>query len=142
LYPAAPAPGEIIWARVFHHVNNPADLGRIRPAILIEPEGSFWQAVSLTSNPRYRDGNPRLAVPDARAVGLRSPGWLWSRNLGLVSDLDIQEHIGWVDHGLAEAVIDLVGLEGASAHGLLCAADRHHRRPDALGRSLLDGGAA
>lgn len=131
LFRPALAPGELVWARVTRRLAHPSDLGKVRPAVLVESDGSDWAVMALTSLPRHLDGRPRVAVPDSRAVGLRSSGWLWSPRLGRTSELEISDHLGWVDHGLARAVIDLASLEGDAARRLVYAADGHHLRPSA-----------
>jgi hypothetical protein len=78
--------------------------------------------MGLTTNPRYRDGVERVAIPDPHAVGLRGRGWLWGDRLANVSVLDIGPRIGQVDVAMAEAIIALAHLDGTDAVALRRAA--------------------
>ena len=107
---------------------NPLATGKTRPVILIEARGSQWRTLGLTTNPRYRDGGPRVAVPYPYAVGLRKAGWLWGDRLCWVSAIDVENHIGWVDQELARSVASLLRLHGPAADVLVAAAREHHGR--------------
>lgn len=126
--PADLAPGELVWARIINGLENPNAAGKSRPGILIEARGSAWRTMGLTTNPRYRDGSPRIPIPDSRSVGLRLPGWLWGNRLCWVSGIDIESHIGWVDEPLSTAVAGLAHLNGATVDKLLASACRYHER--------------
>jgi len=119
-------PGELVWARIINGLENPSATGKVRPVILVDSKGSQWRAMGLTTNPRYRDGSPRVAIPDPSSVGLRAPGWLWGRNLTWVASIDVHDHIGWVDRSLAYEVIDIATLTVPAAHQLYEAVDEHH----------------
>jgi hypothetical protein len=140
--PAELAPGEVVWASIVNGIENPLARGTARPVILIEPNGWAWKTIGLTTRPHHRDGTPRVAIPSARAVGLKQPGWLWSGKLCSTSGIDIQDHIGWVDIPLAFEVIKLAGLTGPTIRGLLAAARDHHGASSGADLSLIEEGSA
>lgn len=111
-------PGELAWVSIFNSLENRAATGKFRPALLVARDGGTWATMGLTTNSTYRDGTPRLPIPDPRAVGLRSPGFLWGDRLTPVSPIDVGDHIGWADSALVEAVIRLAALDGPWADGL------------------------
>jgi hypothetical protein len=123
------APGELVWASIVNGIENPAAHGKSRPVILIEADGYGWRTIGLTTRPRHLDGTPRVQIPNARGVGLRQPGWLWSGRLCATSGIDIGDHIGWVDQALVFEVARLAGLDGPTIKTLLLAALTHHRSP-------------
>lgn len=140
--PAELAPGELVWANIINGLENPTATGKARPVILIEPRGYAWKTMGLTTNPRHRDGAPRVAIPDPFAVGLKAPGWLWSDRLPWTSGIDILDHIGWVDQALAFDVIKLAGLEGHTIKTLLAAAREHHGAASPPDLRVVQGGQA
>ena len=117
----APAlqPGELVTARVRNGIENRTAVGKARPVILVASKGSAWRVMGLTTRPRYRDGSPRVAVPNPAVVGLRGQGWLWGERLTWLSRLDILDHIGWVDRALAREVAALAQLDQAAVQRLL-----------------------
>jgi hypothetical protein len=125
--PVSLAPGEVVWANVINAIENPLARGKLRPLVLIHANGSLWTTMGLTTNPRYRDGTARIAIPNPAAVGLRGQGWLWGNTTTRVAAIDIESHAGWVDPALAAAVIALADLRGDDAQGLVDAARIHHR---------------
>lgn len=127
--PAELVPGELVWASIVNGIENPHARGKLKPIILIEPDGWAWKSIGLTTRPRHRDGKPRTAIPNARAVGPQQPGWLWSGNLCTTSGIDIGDHIGWIDQALVFEVAKLAGLEGLTIKTLLVAALTHHKAP-------------
>jgi hypothetical protein len=136
--PAELAPGELVWASIVNGIENPAARGKSRPVILIEADGYAWRTIGLTTRPRHLDGTPRIQIPNARVVGLRQPGWLWSGTLCATSGIDIGDHIGWVDQALVFEVAKLAGLDGPTIKELLVAALAHHPAPAQL--HGVDGG--
>jgi hypothetical protein len=139
--PARPAEltsGEIVWASIVNGIENPAARGKSRPAILVEPNGYAWKTIGLTTRRHHRDGTPRVAIPNARAVGLRQPGWLWSGRLCTTSGIDITDHIGWVDQALVFEVAKLAEIDGPTIKTLMLAALTHHK-PAASPVRLVDG---
>ena len=140
--PAELAPGEVVWASIVNGIENPLARGKARPVILIEASGWAWKTLGLTTRPHHRDGTARVAIPSARAVGLKQPGWLWSGKLCFTSGIDIQDHIGWVDVPLAFEVIKLAGLRGPTIHELLAAAREHHGATSGADLSLIERGSA
>ncbi|MEX2441375.1 MAG: hypothetical protein WD400_01880 [Pontimonas sp.] len=127
--PAELAPGELVWANIINGLENKTATGKARPVILIEPRGAAWKTMGLTTNPRYRDGSPRVAITNPGDVGLKAPGWLWGDRLCWTARIDIQDHIGWIDEALAFDVIELAGIGGTTAQVLLTAAHEHCDRP-------------
>jgi hypothetical protein len=111
-------PGELAWVSIFNSLENRAATGKFRPALLVARDGGTWATMGLTTNPTYRDGTPRIAIPNPTVVGLRGPGFLWGDRLTPVSPIDVGDHIGWADAALVEAVICLAALDGAWAAGL------------------------
>jgi hypothetical protein len=138
--PAELIPGELVWARIINGIENPSSTGKSRPVVLIEPHGWAWRTIGLTTNPRYRDGNPRIAIPDPWAVGLNRPGWIWSGTMCTTAGIDIDGHIGWVDEGLAFEIVETARLAGATIQPLLAAARAHHGASGSPDLRLLPGG--
>jgi hypothetical protein len=128
----APGPGELVWARVMNPFENRSSTGKPRPVVLVERTGGHWRTMGLTTNPTHRDGSPRHRVPNWKPVGLPGPGFIWGDRLTNVSVIDVEDHIGWADDALVEAVIDLAGLYGRFASGLRDSARRHHASTTAL----------
>jgi hypothetical protein len=118
--------GELTWASVRNPLENRASVGKDRPVVVVEREGGHYRTVGLTTRTQYRDGGARVAIPNPRRVGLSGPGFLWGNKLTNVSSMDLGDHIGWADPELAEAVIELAGLDGEAAERLREAARRHH----------------
>lgn len=138
--PATLAPGELVWARITNGIENAAATGKSRPVVLIESRGSAWHVMGLTTNPRYRDGSPRVPIPDPCAVGLTRPGWLWGSRLCWVTGLDISDHVGWINEALAFDVIELAELQGPTIQKLLTTAHTHHGEIPLAGLTLVEGG--
>ena len=127
--PSAHRPGEVVSVVVYNALEHAGSAGKRRPAVLVRRQGGRWLVMGLTTKPAYASGVPRVAVPDPAAVGLAGPGHLWGDRLTAVSALDVGEHIGWVDHALAEAVAELARLPAADRRALHDAAEAHHPRP-------------
>lgn len=119
-------PGELVWVSIFNALENRSATGKARPAILVDRHGGQWQTMGLTTNATYRDGSPRVAIPNPARVGLRGPGFLWGDRLTPAAAIDISDHIGWADGALAEALIALVELDAAFAQRLRRSAALHH----------------
>ena len=119
------APGEIVWASVVNGIENPSARGKTRPVILVEPVGWAWRTMGLTTRSRHHDGRSRTPIPNPHAVGLTASGWLWSDRLVVVSGIDIHDHIGWIDVALAQEVIALARVSGATGDALLRTARGH-----------------
>lgn len=118
--------GEIAWARIINGNARLGEVGKTCPAILVEARGAEWSILGLTTRSHYRNGSPRVAVPDPGAVGSDGPSWLWSERLCRISAIDVGDHIAWIDDPLAREVISLTGIGGRAADELLAAARRHH----------------
>src|SRR5215212_1412569 len=113
------AAGEMVWASILDGIDNPLALPEATPVIFIQPSGSVWKTIGLTTRPRHHRGTPRVAIPYARAVGVKHPAWLRTGKLCFISRLDTQDHIGWVDQALAFEVAKLAGLDGPTINELL-----------------------
>lgn len=124
-------PGELVWVSIFNSLENRSAKGKTRPAILVDRDGGQWQTMGLTTNATYRDGSPRVAIPNFAVVGLQGPGYLWGDRLTLAAAIDIGDHIGWADGALVDAVLALAGLEVDLAQRLRRSASLHH--PEASG---------
>lgn len=140
--PAELEPGELVWARIINGLENPLATGKPRPVVLIEQQGWAWKTIGLTTNPRHRDGMPRIAIPDPLAVGLKRAGWIWSGRLCTTTGLDIDGHIGWIDADLAFEIAKLAGLAGPTIKPLLAAAREHHGSPVRPDLRVLPGGGS
>src|SRR5205085_11602366 len=68
--PALLALGDLAWALSINGNEDRLATGKTSPVILIDSGGSQSRALGLTTNPRYRDGSRRTAVPHPQAVGL------------------------------------------------------------------------
>lgn len=121
--------GEVVLGTVINGIENPRAKGKPRPVVLVSNRGSLWRGAGLTTLNAYRDGNPRVAVPNPREVGLNGPGFLWGENLVGLCVLDIERHLGWVDLELAQLIARLAHLDGTCAQSLLDAASFHHPHP-------------
>ena len=119
---AAGEPGEIATAAIGNPLENPNCRGKARPVVLVRREGALWHVMGLTTRPQYADGSPRTAVPNPSAVGLHSRGFLWGDRLTRVSVLDVDRHIGWVDHELAQLIAAQVSLGPSDTTSLMRAA--------------------
>ena len=115
-------PGEVAWVKCGHPLEDPDSAGKWRPMVLVRRVGCNWMAAGLTSQARYADGTPRVAVVQPRWAGLRrGPSYLWGENLTRVSALDVGNHIGW-------------------AHPSLVGQIEEHYRLNAADRAALSGG--
>lgn len=119
-------PGELVWVSIFNSLENRSATGKPRPAVLVERDGGQWQTMGLTTNATYRDGSPRIAIPNPAGVGLGGPGFLWGDRLTRAAVIDIGDHIGWADPALVDAVIALAGLDAGLAQRLRHSAALHH----------------
>ncbi len=116
--------GDVVIINLLNALENRHTTGKRRPAVLIRRENGHWKTMGLTTNPRYRDGGARVAIPNPCAVGLRGPGWLWGDRLASVAALDVEGRIGQVDDAMADAIIELAGLDAGDAAALQDAAKR------------------
>lgn len=126
-------PGELVVAAVRNPIENRYSSGKPRPAVIVDRVDGHYRTMGLTSKGTYKNGAPRVPVPDPATVGLRGPGYLWGDHLTNVSVLDIGNHIGWVDSRLAEAIIQLAELPETLAELLRAAAAEHHPDPGESG---------
>lgn len=114
--------GDVVIINLLNALEDPNTKGKRRPAVLIRRQNGHWATMGLTTNPRYRDGTPRVSIPSPGGIGLRSPGWLWGNRLANVSVLDIGHRVGHVDRATAEAIVDLAQLDDDDAAALRLAA--------------------
>jgi hypothetical protein len=106
-YEAGPyCAGNVVLASVFNALENRNSRGKVRPAVLIEENGGHWLVAGLTTRPRRQNGEPRVAIPNPFAVGLRGPGYLWGNRLHNVSKIDLDGTIGHADAALALLIAD------------------------------------
>lgn len=129
-------PGELVTASVRNPLEDPHSLGKIRPVVLVRRNGPSWLVIGLTSKAHYRTtGGQRTPVPNPWRVGLHGPkSFLWSGRLTAINVLDVADHVGWVDHALADAVAELAKLSSSDAMNLMNAAQMHHGAADLKGR--------
>jgi hypothetical protein len=118
--------GAVVWVQLLNGIENRHTTGKPRPAVLISEHVGHWLAMGLTTLPTYRDGRPRVAIPNPLAVGLLGPGYLWGSRLARISRIDVLDRLGSVDLPLADTIIQLANLSGPMAHSLRLAA---HARP-------------
>lgn len=72
----SPAPGEL-WLAYLHFSDKP-DIGKVRPALIVEPGGAAAVAVAakVTSADLPSRGIPAVAIPRWEECGLRKPSWV------------------------------------------------------------------
>jgi hypothetical protein len=116
--------GDVVIINLLNALENRHTAGKRRPAVLIRRENGHWKTMGLTTNPRYLGGGERVAIPNPCEVGLRGPGYLWGNRLANVAAVDVDRCLGQVDDALANAIIDLVGLDPSDAAALHDAAKR------------------
>lgn len=124
--PATDRTGELTWAAVRNPLENRASIGKSRPVVIVDREDGHYRTMGLTTLSHYSDGGARTPIPNPKSVGLSGRGFLWGNKLTNVSSMDIGDHIGWADPELAEALIELAGLQGEAAERLREAARRNH----------------
>ena len=103
-------PGEIVLADCRNSLEDRNSTGKLRPMVVIRREEGHVRAVGLTTNPAFRNGVPRVAIPNPQAVGLYKPGFLWGDRVTRVHVLDVEKHIGWADEALVDAILASVDL--------------------------------
>jgi hypothetical protein len=104
---------------------NSSCTGKPRPATLVARSRYGWLVMGHTRKRNFRDGTPRIPVPNAAAVGLNGPGFLWGDGLTEIPAHAVLEHLGWADRDLAEVIIDVTGIHGRWANDLRNAANEH-----------------
>lgn len=114
--------GDVVWASVRNPLQNSKSVGKFRPFLLVRRTDGHWAGMGLTTNPRFKNGDRRVAIPNPDAVGLLGPGFLWGDRLTDVSVLDLGAVIGRVDRTLSEIVIRAARLSGNEAAALRAAA--------------------
>ena len=104
--------GEVVLANCLHPFEDPRSTGKIRPMILDHRAGSQWMAMGLTTNPAYRNGQPRTPIPNPAALGLTGPGYLWGPRLTRISGLDLYYHLGWATEEVLALIERLRAMGG------------------------------
>jgi hypothetical protein len=99
--------GALYWSVVFNINENPDSEGKKRPAVLVSTTGSHWRVMGLTTKSHYLDNDARQPIPDFKAVGLKSKGYLWGHKLTSITSESIHEFIGYADEQLVEEIVSL-----------------------------------
>ncbi len=120
------APGQLVWVALTNSLENRRAKGKWRPAVLIGRDGAQWVVMGLTTNPTYRNGQARVAIPNPTGVGLRGPGYLWGSRTARICVLDLGGHIGWADHELVDVIVSIAHLPTEDALAIKEAATTHH----------------
>jgi hypothetical protein len=106
--PARPLhlPGEVVWVSLGNYRENPANNGKMRPAVILDAGAGQHRIAGLTTQAHYAStGTARVRVPIAECCGLCGrPNYLWGRRPSWISRLYVRTHAGWVD----EAFIDTI----------------------------------
>jgi hypothetical protein len=112
-------PGEVVWVKCGHPLEDPDSIGKWRPMVLVRRVGCHWMAAGLTSQAHFADGTPRVAVIQPRWAGLRrGESYLWGENLTRVATLDVGDHIGWAHPELVRQIEDNYRLNAADRAAL------------------------
>lgn len=104
-------PGELVLADCRNSLENRAARGKYRPMVVIRREDGHLRALGLTTNPAFRSGVPRIAIPNPTSVGLYKPGYLWGDRLTCIYVGDVEKHLGMADRALLEAIFASVNLD-------------------------------
>jgi hypothetical protein len=104
-------PGELVLADCRNSLENRAARGKYRPMVVIRREDGHLRALGLTTNPAFRSGLPRIAIPNPTSVGLYKPGYLWGDHLTRIYVGDVEKHLGTADRALLEAILANVNLD-------------------------------
>ncbi len=104
-------PGELVLADCRNSLENRASKGKYRPMVVIRREDGHLRALGLTTNPAFRSGLPRIAIPNPTSVGLYKPGYLWGDRLTRIYVGDAEKHLGMADPALLEAIFANVNLD-------------------------------
>ena len=104
-------PGELVLADCRNSLENRAARGKYRPMVVIRREDGHLRALGLTTNPAFRSGVPRVAIPNPTSVGLYKPGYLWGDRLTCIYVGDVEKHLGIADRELVEAIFANVNLD-------------------------------
>lgn len=111
--------GNVVLASVFNPLQNRNSQGKVRPVVLVEEDRGHWRVAGLTTSPRRQNGEPRVAIPNPFAVGLRGPGYLWGNRLHNVSKIDLDRTVGHADAALALRIADTHVMSQATRARLL-----------------------
>lgn len=103
--------GALYWSVVFNLNENPDSGGKKRPAVLVSTTGPHWRVMGLTTKTHYLDNVARQPIPDAKAVGLKSDGYLWGHKLTSITTDSIHEFIGYADEKLVEEIVSLAARD-------------------------------
>jgi hypothetical protein len=108
-------PGDVVLVNLINGIENRRSLGKVRPAVLVEPSSGHWKVVGLTTRSTYIDGSPRVSIPNPVSIGLSGPGFLWSSKLDRISKIDVVDRIGRVDIEMVSVILRNVYLTDAQA---------------------------
>ena len=110
--------GELVLAECRNSLEDRAARGKYRPMVVIRREDGHLRALGLTTNPAFRSGTPRVAIPNPANVGLYKPGYLWGDRLTLIYVGDVEKHLGMADRALVKAILSNVHLDEADKQAL------------------------
>jgi hypothetical protein len=123
--------GDVVLASVYNTLENRNSRGKVRPVVLTKEDGGHWLVAGLTTSPRRKNGEPRMAIPNPLAVGLRGPGHLWGNRLHNVSKIDLGRTIGHADAALALLIADTHDMSKTTRARLLATCGVELLRPEA-----------
>ena len=121
-------PGEVVLINFGNYLEAGADCQRkARPAILLRPSECQHAFAGLTTKPHYlTSGDARPALPASESLGLdAATSYLWSSRVSFISRLDVQKHLGWVDHAVVEFLSRHMHLDPITVATLYRAATIH-----------------
>jgi len=104
------ASGELVYASCLNSLEYRASRGKSRPMVILRRDGGQVRAVGLTTLSKFRDGTPRLPIPNPAAQGLRGPGYLWGERVTWIAVIDIENHLGWADLALVATIENYMRL--------------------------------
>ena len=117
--------GQVVWVAVEETTNGRKSRKR-HPAVLIARTGKSnakWLIVTMTTDV---PGQPDFRrVPDAAALGLDYPGFVW-HEVQKVHKSQVEHTVGWVHRPLLEVIHRTVGLRQAQYDELRGIAEAHH----------------
>lgn len=108
-------PGEVALANFGNYLEAGVQCRRkVRPVILLRASDCQHTFAGLTTQPNYQTTTePRPMLPRCSSAGLtRFPSYLWSPRPAFISRLDLQKHLGWIDHQVVEFLAKHMNLDG------------------------------
>jgi hypothetical protein len=107
--------GDVVLVNLVNGIENRRSLGKVRPAVLVQPSPGHWKIVGLTTRSTYMDGSPRVSIPNPLSIGLAGPRFLWSSKLNRISRIDVIDRIGRVDFEMVSVILRNVHLTDTRA---------------------------